>query len=102
MIDLASIVRAEIINGNHLVISTTPEMSSDPLCTGTQTREAYQDIVMGCKYVLEYLVNSGHWTGTDLHEKVSKFVMAAYRGIYVHIKYSYGSQQETYVLMKTV
>ena len=26
MIDLASIVRAEIINGNHLVISTTPEM----------------------------------------------------------------------------
>ena len=38
MIDLARLVRAEIIDGNHLVISTTPEMSSDPLCTGTQTR----------------------------------------------------------------
>ena len=26
--------------------------------------------------------------------------MAAYQGIYVHIKYSYDSQEETYVLMK--
>ena len=56
-------------------------MSSDPLCTGTRTREAYQDIVLGCNYILEHIVNSGHWTGTDLHEKVSKFVMAAYQGI---------------------
>ena len=72
MIDLARIVRAEIIDGNHLVISTTPEMSSDPLCTGTWTREAYQDNVLGCDSVLEYLANSSHWTGTYLHKKVSK------------------------------
>ena len=38
MIDLGRIVRAEIIDGNDLVILTTPEMSSDPLCTGTRTR----------------------------------------------------------------
>ena len=61
---------------------------------------AYQDIVLDCDSVLEYLANSGHWTGTYLHKKVSIFVMAAYRGIYVHIKYSYVSQQETYILMK--
>ena len=59
-------------------------MSSDPLCTGTRTREAYQDIVLGCNYLLEYLVNSGQWTGTDLHEKVSKFVMAAYQDIHTY------------------
>ena len=75
-------------------------MSSDTLCTGTRTQEAYQDIVLGCDSVLEYLANSSHWTGTYLHKKVSKFVMAAYQGIYVHIKYGYVSQQETYVLLK--
>ena len=32
MIDLASIVRAEIIDGNHLVISTTPEMCHQIHC----------------------------------------------------------------------
>ena len=59
----------------------------------TRTRKAYQDIVLGFEYILEYLVNSGHWTGTDLHEKVSKFFMTAYRGIYVQIKNRYVSQQ---------
>ena len=32
MIDLAILVRAEIIDGNHLVISTTPEMCHQIHC----------------------------------------------------------------------
>ena len=32
MIDLASLVRAEIIDENHLVISTTPEMCHQIHC----------------------------------------------------------------------